>query len=84
MVVAPVIPSGQCALAIDGPAEFAAPDDKGVIEQTALLEVHDEGGRRLIGVAALAGDLGGEMRMLVPAAMEELDKANAPFDQPAS
>ena len=37
MVVAPVILSGQCALAIDGPAEFAAPDDQGVIEQAALL-----------------------------------------------
>ena len=37
MVVAAVILSGQCALAVDGPAEFAAPDDQGVVEQAALL-----------------------------------------------
>ena len=83
MVVAAVIVRGQCALAIDGPAEFAAPDDQRVVEQAALLEVRDEGGRRLIGIAALAGDLRGQVRMLVPAAVEELDEAHAPFGQPA-
>ena len=37
----------------------------------------------LVGVAALAGDLLGQVRVLVPAAMEELDEAHAALGQPA-
>ena len=51
MVVAAVVVAGELALAIDGPAELAAPDHQRVVEQPALLEVGDqrEGwpGRRL-------------------------------------
>ncbi len=83
MMVAAVVGGRQLALAVDGPAEFAAPDDQRVVEQAALLEVRDEGGRRLIGVAALAGDLGGQVRVLVPAAVEELDEPHAALGQPA-
>ena len=37
----------------------------------------------LIGVAALAGDLRGQVVVLVPAAMEELDEPHAALGQPA-
>ena len=47
MVVAAVVVGGQRALAVDGPAEFAAPDDQRVVEQPALLQVGDQRGRRL-------------------------------------
>jgi hypothetical protein len=33
---------GTAALAVDGAAELAAPDDQRVVEQPALLEVGDE------------------------------------------
>ena len=57
MMVAAVIVGRQLALAIYGAAEFAAPDDQRVVEQAALLQVLDQRGRGLVGVAALAGDL---------------------------
>src|SRR4051794_13203133 len=37
MVIASVIRVGQLALAVYGAAEFTAPYDQGVVEQTALL-----------------------------------------------
>ena len=37
MMVAAVVVGGQRALAVDGPAELAAPDDQRVVEQPALL-----------------------------------------------
>ena len=43
----------------------------------------DQRGGGLIGVAALAGDLRGQVRVLVPAAVEELDEAHAALGQPA-
>ena len=58
MMVAAVVVGRQPALAVDGSAELAAPDDQRVVEQPALLEVPDQCRRGAIGVAALAGDLG--------------------------
>ena len=43
MVVAAVVVAGQLALAVDRPAELAAPDDQRVVEQPALLQVGDQG-----------------------------------------
>ena len=82
-MVAAVVEGGQPALAVDGPAELAAPDDQGLVEQAALLEVPDQRRRGLIGITALAGDLGGQVGVLVPAAMEELDEPHAALGQPA-
>src|SRR5262245_52389885 len=56
VMVAAVIRRGERALAVDGAAELAAPDDECIVEQAALLEVADEGGGRLIDIAALAAD----------------------------
>ena len=55
VVVAAVVFAGEFALAIDGAAELAGPDDEGVLEHVALLEVLEEGGCRLVRVKALAG-----------------------------
>ena len=46
VVVAAVVVGGQRALAVDRPAELAAPDDQRVVEQAALLQVGDQGGAR--------------------------------------
>ena len=56
MMVAAVVVRGQLALAVDRAAELAAPDDERVVEQAALLQVLDQRGGGLVGVAALAGD----------------------------
>src|SRR6266478_5080334 len=74
VVIAAVIVGGQFALAVNSPAELAAPDDQGVVEQAALFQVLDEGCGRLVRVAALAGNLLRQIGVLVPAAVEELDE----------
>ncbi len=81
MMIAPVGFGGEFALGIDGAPEFAAPDDEGGIEETALFEVGDQGGAGLIGVEALIADGGGEVVVLVPSAMEDLNDADTAFDE---
>src|SRR5881394_237879 len=53
VMVAAIVVLLDLALAIDRAAEFTAPNDKCVVQQTALLEVLDQGGARLVGVLAL-------------------------------
>ena len=73
-----VIPAGaEFPLAVDGAAEFSAPDDEGVIEKSSLSEVSDQGGRGLVGVFTLGGEVLGEVVMLIPAAMKKLGEADA-------
>src|SRR5579872_6318553 len=70
-------------------AEFPAPDHQRGIEQTALLQILDQGRRRAIGLAAkpcqlvhnifvIAGPMG------VPTPMIELHKTHATLDQASS
>src|SRR5262245_48572232 len=73
MVVAAMVGRGQRALAVDGAAELAAPDDQRVFQEATLLEVLDERGGGLIDVVALATDLPRQVAVLVPAAVHELD-----------
>ena len=51
MVVAAVVVARELALAIDGAAELAAPDHERVVEQSALLQVGDQGVAGLVDVA---------------------------------
>lgn len=74
---------GEAALAVNGASEFAAPDDERVIEKASLFEVGDEGSGSLIGFFATLGELFGETAVGVPAAMEELDEADAAFAEAA-
>src|SRR6185312_8670618 len=53
MVIAAVIGVGELALAEHRPPELATPDDERVVEQTALLQIGDEGGGGLIGATTL-------------------------------
>ena len=66
MMVAAVVVGRELALAVDRAAELAAPDDQRVVEQAALLQVLTSAARRLVGVAALAGDLLGQVRRAGP------------------
>ena len=65
-------------------AELAAPDDEGVVEESALLEVLDERRAGLVGVEALLGELaGGKIIMLIPAGVHELREAHAALGEAA-
>ncbi len=81
MMIAAVGFGGEFALGIDGAPEFAAPDDEGGIEEAALFEVGDQGSAGLVGIEALVAEGGGEVVVLIPAAMEDLNDADAPFDE---
>ena len=71
------------------PAELAAPDDQRLVEQAALLQVLEQAGDRLVGVAGVLGVVLDDVAVGVPvvvvvgAAGVELDEAHAALDQPA-
>ena len=83
VVVASEVVFGDIALTVGGAAEFAAPDDEGFVEETALFEVGDEGGGALIGFCAFLADAAGETAVVVPVAVAELDEADAAFGETA-
>src|SRR2546421_5715976 len=72
---------GESALRINGAAEFAAPDYERVVQEAALLEVLDQGGRGLVRVAALLGDVFRQVAVLVPTHVVELHEAHIALDQ---
>src|SRR6266568_2303566 len=76
VMIATVVVLFNLALAIDGTAEFTAPNDQSVVQQTALLEVLDQRGARLVGVQALLFDALGQISVLIPAAMVELNETH--------
>ena len=82
MVIAAKVVRGHRALAVVRTAEFAAPDDEGVVEHTAGLEVGDERGGGLIGLLTLAFDTAGEAAVVVPVLMIQLDEFHAAFGEP--
>src|SRR5262245_34624749 len=53
MMVAPIIGGCEFPLGVGGPAKFSSPDDEGVVQEAASLEIRDEGGARLVGLGAL-------------------------------
>src|ERR1700722_3655380 len=70
-------------LAIDGTSKFAAPDYEGVVKQTALFQVHDQGRRRLVGAFTLQRQVARKIVMLIPAAVIELNESHVAFQQTA-
>ena len=72
VVVAPVV-----LLDVWRAAKLAAPDDEGLVEQSAFLEVAQQGGQRLVGGGAVASERGVEVAMLIPVAVRHLDEPDA-------
>src|SRR5262245_55600565 len=83
VMIPPVILSRQLALAINRPSELTAPDDQCVVEQAPLLQIGNQSCRRLVGVARLPRDLLGQVQVLIPAAMEQLNEPHTTFCQPS-
>ena len=81
MVVATVVILRESALAVDGPPEFSAPDDERIVEHPALLEVFDEGVAGLVDVLALAWHASGDVGVVVPVIVVNLDEAYAALNE---
>src|SRR5437867_9893493 len=83
MMIATVLVRGQLALTINRAPEFSAPDNQRVLQEAPLFQVLDERGARLVGIAALACDLFGQLVVLVPAPVEQLNEPDAAFHEAA-
>src|SRR5687768_10402039 len=83
MMVAPEARFGNVTLTVSGAAEFAAPNDKGFVEQPAFLQIFDQRRARFVRVFGLVFDPFGQAAVMIPITMAELNKANAAFGQAA-
>src|SRR5204863_724057 len=66
VMIAPIVVFAETALGINGPPKFAAPNDERGIEQSALLEILDEGIACLVDIFALGGEPAGNVGVGVP------------------
>ena len=83
MVIAPVIFGSQGSLTVRRPPELAAPDHESVLQQSAFLQIDDQGCARSVGILALSANLLRQIVMLVPTSVEQLDEADAAFRETA-
>ena len=83
MVVTPIVFAGKAALTVDGAAELSPPDHQGVLEEPPLFEILDESMAGLVHIAALQGEVAGQVSVLIPAAVENLGEADPPFRETA-
>ena len=81
MMITTVIGGRQCSLTIDGATKFTRPDNECVIQHAPLFQIENQGGRRLIGFPRELPDFCGQVEMMVPASMIELNEADASFCQ---
>src|SRR5262245_5279536 len=86
VVVATHVGWALAPLVHGGAAKLTSPDHQGLFEQPTLLEIADEGGRRLIRLATQPREPGGDVviaaTVVVPAPVVELDETDAPFHEP--
>ena len=83
VMVSTVVVAGQGSLGVDSPAELAPPNHQGVLEQPPLFQFRQQSSGGLVGVVALAFDAGGQVVVLIPASVVELDEPDAAFCQSA-
>ena len=74
---------GFAALRHRRATELAAPDDEGVVEEAALFEIAHQGGARFLGVVTVLLESLGQLVVLIPAAMKELDDTDAALEKSA-
>ncbi len=83
MMVAAIRASVHTHLDHGRAAEFAAPNHQRVVQHAALLQILQQPGAGLIGVAAIFRDVFHQVVMLVPSLMVELHEADTALHQPA-
>ena len=75
MMIPPVIFQRELTLPVHRSAEFAGKNKQGIFQQTPLLEVPEQGGGRLVDIAALALQVVRQAGVMIPSAVEKLDKS---------
>src|SRR6266705_160388 len=72
MMIAAVVLAREFALAVNGPAELASPDNQCVFKQAALFQISNERVAGLIDIAALVRQITADIEVLIPAAVKNL------------
>ena len=77
-----VIPSwSSFALVHGGTAKFASPDDQGIIQHAALLQVLHQGIGRFVRQSTTDVHVSYEVTVVIPATMIKVDKSYTPFGE---
>ena len=84
MVIAAIIGGRQSSLRIICPSELAAPDHQRVLQHATLPQIFQEGRAGLVGFFALDFHAAGNVAVMIPTLMVELDEPNAAFCQTTS
>ena len=79
-MIAAVVLMRETALRIDRTAKLATPDHQGFIEESARLQVLNQSPARLVNVLALARQSSGDVGVVVPVVVVDLDEPHAPLD----
>src|SRR4030095_13221137 len=64
-------------------AEFAAPQNKRILEKSARLQIREKRRDRLVGGGAVRADLFFQVRVLIPSGVTNFDEANTGFGEAA-
>ena len=81
MMITTIIRGTEVPLAIDGPSEFATPDNQRVFQQPTLFQVADQCRTRLIDIAGLVRKLSRQVRVLIPTHVEQLNEPDTSLGQ---
>ena len=84
VITPPFWPIVDVSLKKRRPSEFATPDHKRIIQQTALLQILHQPGRWLIGIFALGVKFCRDAPVLIPARMHQLNKTHTALRQSPS
>src|SRR5207247_11291272 len=84
MMVAAIVVLGEFPLRIVGAAKFTTPDHERILEKPAGFKVGEQGIAGLVHVLTLAANGFGEIAMLVPTGMIELNETDIALSQAAS
>src|SRR5215203_1902129 len=76
MMIAAVIVFGEPALTVHRTPKFTAPDHQRVIEHSALFQIADERGRRLIRFHASLRQTFRKLSVMIPIAVVKLNETN--------
>ena len=82
-MITTVVGFGKGALRVDRASELAAPNDQCFIQKSALFKILDQSSRCLIGVVTLSGKLFGQIPVLIPTHVKQLNESNATLGQPS-
>ena len=83
MVAPGLVGVGAVAVPSGFAAELTAPDDEGGVEETALLEVGEEGRERAVDFTGLGAHAGVDVLVMVPTGVPDLHHAHATLDEAA-